>query len=269
MGVQFGPGNRPGSRGSVLLVKISGRKRHSRSHEIGLKLITLEDGKEKLLAETIQPESLKPSQPSRGAPVGPSYHLYPRFVADDKKVITTLTAYEGTSGFTFCDLDEGTNTKVNIGTEGSFTTGTIRYDTGLLFVNQYWQDDSDMDNNQQTEGYSTLFLDFYTGEVRTIQLDEPGDTGYIRFDHQCYVGQDFAAFVTSKMSDTGRANDRHSLNRIRLETLSPVQEIVSITAAEPHILGVLADGRIVFWYEFNPAEKGICVTSATSASRTG
>ena len=125
-----------------------------------------------------------------------------------------------------------------------------------------------MDNNQQTEDIAHYSWILYR-RVRTIQLDEPGDTGYIRFDHQCYVGQDFAAFVTSKMSDTGRANDRHSLNRIRLETLSPVQEIVSITAAEPHILGVLADGRIVFWYEFNPAEKGICVTSATSASRTG
>jgi hypothetical protein len=228
--------------------------------EIGVKLITLEDGKEKILAETIQPESSEPSQPSSGAPVGPSYHFYPRFVADDKKVITTLSAYEGTSGFTFCDLDKGTNTKINIGTEGSLATGTIRYATGLLFVNQYWRDDSGKDNNRQTEDYKTLFLDFFTSEVRTIKLDEPGDTGYIRFDHQCYVGQDFAAFVTSKMSGTGMANDTHYLNRIKLETLEPEQEIVSITAAEPHILGVLADGRIVFWYEFNPAEKGICVT---------
>lgn len=106
--------------------------------------------------------------------------------------------------------------------------------------------------------------------MRTIKLDKPGDTGYIRFDHQCYVGQDFAAFVTSKISNTtGMANDRHYLNRIKLDTLAPEQEIVSIKAAEPHILGVLADGRLVFWYEFNPAEKGICVTPATSASRTG
>lgn len=242
-------------------------KRIVYTDEIGVKLITLEDGKEELLAITVQPESSEQYQPSRGAPVGPSYHVYPRFVADDRKVITTLTGYEGTSGFTFCDLDKGTNTKVNIGTEGSFATGAIRYDTGLLFVNQYWRNESGKENNQQTDGYRTLYLDFQTGKVTAIDLDEPGDTGYIRFDHQCYVGQDFAAFVTSKISGTGRANDRHYLNRIKLETLEPEQEIVSITAAEPHILGVLADGRIVFWYEFNPAEKGICVTSATSASK--
>lgn len=231
--------------------------------EIGVKLLLLEDGKEKLLAETVRPESSEQSEPSRGAPVGPSYHLYPRFVAHDKKVITTLTGYEGTSGFTFCDLDKGTNTKVNIGTEGSFATGAIRYDTGLLFVNHYWRDESSQENNQQTDGYRTLFLNFDTGKVTAIEIDEPGDTGYIRFDHQSYVGQDYAAFVTSKISGTGRANDRHHINRIKLETLEPEQEIVSITAAEPHILGVLAGGRIVFWYEINPMEKGICVISAS------
>lgn len=233
--------------------------------EIGVKLVTLEDGKEKLLAKTVQPEPSEQSEPSRGAPMGPSYHFSPRFIADDRKVITTLSGYEGTSGFTFCDLDKGTNTKVNIGTEGSFATGAIRYDNGLLFVNNYWRDESSPENNQQTDGYRTLFLDFHTGKVTAIELDQPGDTGYIRFDHQYYVGQHFAAFVTSKISGTGRANDRHYLNRIKLETLEPEQEIVSITAAEPHILGVLADGRIVFWYQFNSAEKGICITSASSA----
>ena len=234
--------------------------------EIGVKLVTLEDGKEKLLAKTAQPEPTEQSEPSRGAPEGPSYHFSPRFVADDRKVITALTGYECTSGFTLCDLDKGTNTTYDILTEGSFATGAIRYDTGLLFVNEYWHDESGQENNQQTDGYRTLFLDFHTGEVTAIELEEPGDTGYIRFDHQCYVGQDFAAFVTSKISGTGRANDRHYLNRIKLETLEPEQEIVSITAAEPNILGVLADGRIVFWYQFNQVEKGICVTSATSAS---
>jgi hypothetical protein len=222
--------------------------------EIGVKLVTLEDGKEKLFVKTILPKALKQSQPSRGAPIGPSYHFSPRFVADDRKVITALTGYECTSGFTLCDLDNGTDKTYDITTEGSFATGTIRYDTGLLFVNEY----------QQTDGYITLFLDFHTGRVTEIELDEPGDTGYIRFDHQSYVGKDFAAFVTTKESDSDRANDRHYLNRIKLETLEPEQEIVSITAAEPHILGVLADGRIVFWYQFNTVEKGICITSATS-----
>lgn len=232
--------------------------------EIGVKLVTLEDGKEKLLAKTVEP---KPSEPSRGAPIGPSYHFFPRFVADDRKVITTLTGYECTSGFTFCDLEEGTSRKYDIITEGSFATGTIRYDTGLLFVNEYWHDESVGENNQKTDRYKTFFLDFHTGKVTEIEIGQPGDTGYIRFDHQCYVGNDFAAFVTSKRSGGDRANDRHYLNRIKLETLELKQEIVSITAAEPHILGVMADGRIVFWYQLNMEEKGICVTPATLASR--
>lgn len=232
--------------------------------EIGVKLVTLEDGKEKLLAKTVEP---KQSEPSRGAPVGPSYHFSPRFVADERKVISTLTGYECTSGFTFCDLEEGTSRKYDIITEGSLATGAIRYDTGLLFVNEYWHDESAGENNQGMDQYKTFFLDFHTGEVTEIEIGQPGDTGYIRFDDQCYVGQDFAAFVTSKRSGGDRANDRHYLNRIKLKTLEPEQEIVSITAAEPHILGVLADGRIVFWYQFNQAEKGIGVTSAASASR--
>jgi len=235
--------------------------------EIGVKIVTLEDGKEKLLAKTIQPEPSAQSEPSRGVPVGPSYHFFPRFVADDRKVITALTGYEWTSGFTLSDLDKGTNMTYDIMTEGSFATGAIRYDTGLLFVNQYWRDESGKENNQQTDGYRTLFLDFRTGNVTAIELDQPGDTGYIRFDDQSYVGQFFAGFVTSKVTNTGRANNRHYLNRIKIETLEPEQNIVSITVAEPHILGVLADGRILFWYQFNQVEKGICVTSVTLAAR--
>ena len=224
--------------------------------EIGVKLVILEDGKEKLLAQTVKPQ-LK--RPSRGAPIGPSYHFFPRFVADDRKVITTLTGYECTAGFTLCDLDKGTKTTYDIMTEGSLATGGIRYDTGLLFVNEYWRDEK-----QKTEGYKTSFLDFHTGKVTEIEIGPPGDTGYIRFDYQCYVRQDFAAFVTSQRLGNDMVNDRHYLNRINLETLKVEPEIVVVTAAEPHILGILADGRIVFWYQFNPAEKGICVTLAAS-----
>ncbi|AGA70076.1 hypothetical protein Desdi_2660 [Desulfitobacterium dichloroeliminans LMG P-21439] len=226
--------------------------------EIGVKLVTLQDGKEKLLAKTIAP---KVSEPSRGAPITPSYHFSPRFVADDKKVITTLSAYEWTAGFTLCDLDKGTNTKYEIITEGSLATGGIRYDTGLLFVNQYWYDERGAEKNRNTDGYITTFLDFHSGQVSEIELSEPGDTGYIRFDDQSYIGQNYAAFATSKRSDGGRANDRHYLNRINLQTLRLEQEIVSIAATDIHILGVLEDGRIIFWYQYNPAEKGIGLTA--------
>ncbi len=231
--------------------------------ETGVKLVTLADGKEKLLAQTVEPE---PSEPSRGVPPAPSYHFSPRFVDDDRKVITTLSGYECTSGFTLCDPANDTSTTYDIITEGSRATGVIRYDTGLLFVNEYWHDKSSKENNR-TDGYKTIFLDFHTGKVTMIELDQLGDTGYIRFEDQSYMGQNFAAFVTSKRSAGDSVNDRHYLNRVKLETLKLEQEIVSITATDPHILGVLGDGRIVFWYQFNPAEKGICLTSATSALR--
>ncbi|RJE47178.1 hypothetical protein A7K50_04180 [Dehalobacter sp. MCB1] len=238
-------------------------KRIVYTDEIGVKLVTLGDGKERLLAKTTKPN---PSEPSRGAPVTPSYHFSPRFVDDDRKVITTLTGYECTRGFTFCDLDKGTNTTVDIVTEGSPTTGSIHFDTGLLFVNEYGHDASAGDS-QQADGYRTLYLDFHTGKVTEIKLAQPGDTGYIRSDYQSYLGQDFAVFVTSKQTGTDSVNAIHFLNRIRLETLKPEQQIVSVTATDPHILGVLGDGRIVFWYQFNPAEKGICVTSSSKENR--
>lgn len=87
-----------------------------------------------------------------------SYHRDPRYVADEQKVITTMTGYEGAMGYTLCDLESGT------------------------------------------------------------------------------------------------------ANRLNLKTLQIEPKIISVKAAEAHILGVLTDGRIVFWYSLNSSENGVCIT---------
>lgn len=123
-------------------------------------------------------------------------------MADEQKVITTMTGYEGTMGYTLCNLESGTVETHNIASECS-STDLIRYDTGLLEVNT----------------------------------------------HLYY-----------KLDGSDNANNMFYLNRLNLKTLLTEPKIISVKAAETHILGVLADGRIVFWYSLNPSENGLCIT---------
>ncbi|WP_173298868.1 hypothetical protein [Thermanaeromonas sp. C210] len=95
--------------------------------------------------------------------------------------------------------------------------------------------------------------------MKEIKLDDPGETGNIIFPEAYYVGQNHAAFLTFE-SDNDYANNMSYLNRIDLETLTVEAKIVSVKAAQTYILGVLADGRILFFYSLNPSEEGICIT---------
>ncbi len=214
--------------------------------EEGVKLFSLADNSEKLLSPTAVIEGSELMKNS--------YHRNPRFVDNGQKVITTMTAYEGTMGYTLCDLKEGTAKRYDISSDGS-TTGLIRYDTGLLEIGVYIHD-----REKQTGEYKTLFLDFKTGMVNEIKLEEPGDTGYIRPPEYTYLGQDYAAFITNVWDSGDNANSKFYLNRLDLKTLQIKPKIVTVKAAQTHILGVLGDGRIVFWYEFNPSESGVCIT---------
>jgi len=47
------------------------------------------------------------------------------------------------------------------------------------------------------------------------------------------------------------------INRLNLNALIVEPKIISVKAAGTHILGVLADGRVVFWYSLNPSENGV------------
>lgn len=50
------------------------------------------------------------------------------------------------------------------------------------------------------------------------------------------------------------------LNLLDLQKLEVRPQVVSVKAAEPYLIGVLADGRILFSYNLNPSENGICLT---------
>jgi len=206
--------------------------------EIGVKLFNPADNSERLLAPAVSIIGSKYN----------SNHNHPRFVADEQKVITTMTAYEGTRGYTLCDLRTGAVKTYDISSENS-STGLIHYDTGLLEV-----------NTQLNGEGKTLYLDFKTESIKEINVEDPGDTGYIRPPDYQYVGQDYAAFINCTWDNKDNAQSMFILNRLNLKTMQVQPKIITVKAAETHILGVLADGRIVFWYNLNPSENGVCIT---------
>lgn len=208
------------------------------SDETGLKLLHLPDGNETLLAESV---------PLEDKLIKASYHRSPRFVADGQKVITTMTAYEGTMGYTLCDLQTGEVKKYEISSEAS-DTGTICYDNGILEVNLYQRDGS----------VKTFYLDFRTGELTEIPITETGDTGYIM--DWAFVGKNYAAYITTRQDKNSSDNNMAYINRIKLDNFQVEEQLVSVKAADTTLLGVLADGRILFWYSLNPSESGICIT---------
>lgn len=214
--------------------------------EVGVKLFNTIDSSERLLSKTVPIEG--------SSLLDNSYHFLPRFVAQDKKVIATMSGYESTMGYTLYNLETDKVNTFNITSEGS-STGNIHYDRGTLEVNTHIYD-----SKNSTSTPKTLYLDFKTEVVTEIDLDSPGDTGYIRFPEYCYVGQKYASFITTKWDSSDYINNVSYINRLDLDTLTVESQIISLKAAQPHILGVLADGRILFYYNFNPSERGICIT---------
>jgi len=93
-----------------------------------------------------------------------------------------------------------------------------------------------------------------------LSIAEPGDTGYIRFMEAAYMGLNYAAFITTRHDDVDNDNNMTYLNRVNLETFQVEEQLVSVKAAQTYLLGVLADGRVLFWYNLNPCESGICIT---------
>ncbi len=224
----------------------SDRERYVYTDEAGVKLLNTADNSEKLLAPT-------PAITSRSFQYI-SYYNSPRFVAHEQKVISTMIGYESAVNYTLCDLESGTVKTYDITSESS-STSFIRYDTGLLEVNTpiYNQE-------KQSSEYNTYYLDFKTGDFKQIVLAKTGDTGDIRMPYHAYVGQSYSAFITYNNDYDDNANYMYYLNRLNLNTSLVEDRIISVKAAETHILGVLADGRIVFWYNYNPSENGICIT---------
>jgi len=215
--------------------------------EEGLKLYNTIDGSEKLLSKSV------PITDSEL--IDFSYHYAPRFVAGERKVITTMSGYECTMGYTLYDLENDTiRTYDIVGSEG-LSTHLIRYDTGLMEINTYiWGKDGEPGK------YKTIYLDFATGECHEIHLEDRG-VPHIVMPGELYVGRNFAAFITIHQYPNDPAkNTTYYIQRLNLKTMQLETKVVTVKGAGTNISGVLADGRIVFWYFLNPSEQGICIT---------
>jgi hypothetical protein len=215
------------------------------SDETGVKLLDMASGKEKLLSKSIEVEG--------SSLINCYLHQMPRFIVGDKKVITSMLAYEGTVGYTLCNLEDGTSEYIKIPDDGG--PKVIRYDTGIININAP-QNDAATGSTQ----YKTLYLDFKTGKTSEIKLEDQGDTSYIIPDYYSFTGENYGAFVTSKNDLNDNANNMYFLNRFNINTKTAEEKLMSVKAAEIYILGVLSDGKIIFWYRFTQSEKGICIT---------
>ena len=221
------------------------RKRYVYADETGVKLFNTIENSEKLLSKTVPITDCEL--------IDNSYHVNPRFVDDEQKVITTMSGYELSMGYTLCDLKNGTVRSYDIGSEAS-STGNIRYDSGLMEINNFI-----FNEDGETGDYKTMYLGFKTGEVQELYLEDSGDVRIVMPD-QRYVGRSFAAFITVKPDSNDNTNNIYYLNRLNLTTMQIEPKVITVKAARTYILGVLADGRIVFWYSLNPSEEGICIT---------
>lgn len=90
----------------------------------------------------------------------------------------------------------------------SLPSENIRYDTGILEVYD-----------------PTQYLDFKSGKIIDIAVKDPGKLGDIRLPEYCYVGQNFAAFVT--YVDENETNEYY-LNRLNLKSLKVEPKIFTV-----------------------------------------
>lgn len=192
------------------------------SDEEGVKMLHLADNNETLLSKTYSKDSET------------LFHWFPRFVDDDRQVITSRGSFE-VVGIAVCDLETGVSREVP---QGNYSTKSLFFDTGLLDYTNYF--------------------DFHTGKTTTIDL--PVENNF-EIPDSC-VGENFAAMVIEEYQN----NTLYVIHRLDLKTLQvepgviAFNDIESSTHLDVKILGVLADGRIIFSYELYPSESGICIT---------
>lgn len=216
------------------------------SDEEGVKLYNLTTGSERLLFKTKEAEGDKF--------LNKYYYSMPRFVSEGKKIITVVYGYECIRNYTLYDLEMESGKVLEILSDVNL--GVIRYDTGLIGINIPSYNEA-----AQKQEYGTIYLDFKNGYMTEINLEDPDYTGNIVLEDFRYVGQNYAAFVTARFDNKDNAKSIFYINHLNLRNMELKPKIISITAAYPHILGVLEDGRIMFWYHLNPSESGICVAA--------
>lgn len=213
--------------------------------EEGIKLYDIKSDKEVLLTKNVNIEDrLK-------------RYIYgsPRFIANDTRIIANKKGYEYSLGYVIYDIADGSLKTVDLLTESG--PNNVYYDTGLLEpgVAVY---------NAETDKYERkrIYLDFESGDVTELQAEKEAYEHYL-FQDNAYVGENYAAFVTYVWDDDNdeseTKNDTYYINRLNLKTMETENDIMVIKGGGPQILGVLADGRVLFRYTYKDSESGVCI----------
>ncbi len=213
--------------------------------EAGIKLYDMKSNKEVLLTKNIYNENL----------LSRYYYVLPRFIANDKKVIVDKGGYEYSLGYTIYGISDGGLKTLNLFTE--FGPNEIYYDTGLLEpgISVYNAEKGEHEGKR-------IYLDFESGDVTELQVEKYAYEHYF-FQDNVYVGENYAAYATYVWYDDNdeneTKNDMYYINRLNLKTLETENDILEIKGGGPHILGVLADGRVLFCYNYRESESGVCI----------
>jgi hypothetical protein len=205
------------------------------SDEIGLKLLDIATKKEILLSKNNKTHN----------------NYYPKFVDNQEKVISTNLGYESITGYTFYNTANKTSKNIIF---SDYSTSNIVNSSGMIGINSY----------NQKDGYKSYYLDFNSGKVTDIKLQNAGINSLYRLSGYDYVGKNYGAFITLTSSDKGDKKTTYNIDRINLKTLQIEYGVVNVDAVggcNLSITGVTDDGRILFSYEKNPAEKGICIST--------
>jgi len=211
--------------------------------EIGIWLYDLGSGTEELLAENIHNEDY----------LKRSFYRFPRFIADSGKIIADRLGYEYSLGYAVCNIADKSLQTLDLFSQKGIND--IYYDTGLLELEINML-------NKETGDYErkSFYLDFDTGNVTEVQIEKSIYEHYPPFRDSFYVGENYAAFVTYSPDNDNKDGTMYYINRLDLKTLETETDLLSVRAGGPHILGVLADGRILFRYYYDETENGICIS---------
>lgn len=210
--------------------------------EAGIKLYNLRNDTEILLTKNIyNKDNLKRY-----------FYEFPRFIANDKKIIANKLGYEYSLGCTIYDIANNSIKTLNLFSERG-PNYDINYDTGLLEpgIKVY---------NEELDDYEwkKIYLDFMTGDVTEIQVERDIYEHY-DFQYNQYVGDNYAAFATYVPNENEAENVMYYISRINLKTLEIESDLLAIRSGGPHIMGVLTDGRVLFRYYYNESENGVCI----------
>ncbi|MDF3004532.1 MAG: hypothetical protein K0S22_1004 [Oscillospiraceae bacterium] len=169
-------------------------------------------------------------------------HATPRFVDNDKKLLTTYSGYESNAGWLLYDLSAKQKLSIEGDANGSASeTG----DNGMIFIDH---------NNEIQTAVLTSFSD---GTMLTLPLQNGFSVTDILGSGWYDINGKYAAFILSSPCATDETyQSEYWINQFNLETLEIKEKLLSIKGAlHVHLWGVLEDGTVLYNYYYNSAEK--------------